>query len=64
MYLRELSGSKFHSVTSSIVFCTMMIKTQFTSKVDLSCFGNELFNYDYNNIEDQKKNLDKDSNIT
>ena len=26
-------------------FCTMMLKTQFSSKVDLSGFGTELLNY-------------------
>ena len=44
MYLHELSGSKFHSVTIAVWFCTMMLKTQFSSKVDLSGFGTELFN--------------------
>ena len=44
MYLHELSGSKFHSVTSSNVILYKMLKTQFSSKVDLSGFGNELFN--------------------
>ena len=44
MYLGELSGSKFHSVTSSNVILYNDFKTQFSSKVDLSGFGTELFN--------------------
>ena len=44
-YLRELSGSKFHSVTSSNVILYNDVKTQFSSKVYLSGFGNELFNF-------------------
>ena len=46
MYLCELSGSKFHYVTSSYVIL-MMLKTQFSSKVDLSGFGTELFSLYY-----------------
>ena len=48
MYLRELSGSKFHSVTSSkscnVINMYNDVKTQFSPKVDLSGFGNKLFN--------------------
>ena len=47
MYLRELSGSKFYSVTCSNVILYNDVKTQFSSKVDLSGFGTELFNYRY-----------------
>ena len=42
MYLRELSGSKFHSVT---VILYNDVKNSISSKVDLSRFGTELFNY-------------------
>ena len=41
MCLRELSGSKFHSVTSSN---EILLRNKFSSKVDLSGFGTELFN--------------------
>ena len=45
-YLCELSGSKFHSVTSSnIILYNDVKKLNFPSKVDLSGFGNELFKY-------------------
>ena len=44
MHLLELSGSKFHSVTSSHVILYNDVKTQFSSEVDLSGFGTELFN--------------------
>ena len=40
MYLRELSGSKFHSVTSSNKILYNAVKN--SSKVDSSGFGNEL----------------------
>ena len=45
MYLCELSRPKFHSATSSNVILYNDVKTQFSSKVDLTGFGNELFNY-------------------
>ena len=45
MYLRELSGFKFHSVTSSNVILYNDVKNSISSKVDLSGFGNELFNW-------------------
>ena len=46
MYLCELSGSKFHSVTSSnAILYTMMLKTKFSSIVDLTRFGNKLLIY-------------------
>ena len=44
MCLRELSGSKFHSVTSSNVILYNDVKTKFSPKVDLSGFENKLFN--------------------
>ena len=44
MHLLELSGSKFHSVTSSHVILYNDVKTQFSSEVNLSGFGTELFN--------------------
>ena len=55
MYLRELSRSKFHSVTSSNVILYNDVKTQFSSKVDLKgkfSSGREgalasKFNYDF-----------------
>ena len=37
-----LSGSKFHSVTSSNVILYNDVKNKFSSKVDLSGFGTEL----------------------
>ena len=43
MHLRELSGSKFHYVTSSNVILYNDVKTKFSSKLDSSGFGNELF---------------------
>ena len=48
MYLRELSGSKFHSVTSSNVILyndvkKWIIKNTIFTKSDLSGFGNKLF---------------------
>ena len=45
MYLRELSGSKFHSVTSSnVIHLYNDVQNSISSKVDLSGFGTELFN--------------------
>ena len=40
----ELSGSEFHSVTSSHVILYNDVKNSIFMKVDLSGFGNELFN--------------------
>ena len=48
MYLCELSGSKFHSVTtcsSNVILYNDVKNFKFSSKVDLSGFGTELFNY-------------------
>ena len=45
MYLRELSGSKFHSVTGSNVILYNDVKNAIFIKVDLSGFGTELFNF-------------------
>ena len=45
MHLRELSGSKFHSVTSSNVILYNDIKNSISSKVDLSGFGTDFFNF-------------------
>ena len=42
MYLCELPGSKFHSIHVTSSKCNSV---QWWSKVDLSGFGNELFNY-------------------
>ena len=48
MYLRELSGSKFHSVTSSnVILYNDVKKTINFIKSGLSGFGNELFNYSW-----------------
>ena len=44
MYLCDLSRSKFHSVTSSHVILYNDVKNLILAKVDLSGFGNELFN--------------------
>ena len=44
--MHELSGSKFHSVTSSHVILYNDVKNLISSKVDLSGFGNyELLNF-------------------
>ena len=43
-YLHELSRSKFHSVTSSNIIMYNDAKNSIFIKVELTRFGNELFN--------------------
>ena len=45
MYLRELWDLNFTLLLALMIFCSMVLKTQFSSKVDLSGIGTELFNY-------------------